>query len=326
VVADLRHHVPDDTYRFEPASDFTGRNIYRASLLRLENLEKVHADALRAGTLDDVIAFAKGRALERLRAYDLAAASYRRAAERDGPLRIDALGGAALCDALAESTAFDPAEGNAFDPAEATAFDQAEEAAAPGVEGEEREGAPGDPETGEIDPPGAGDDADPSSTDGASQGDPMKGFELRQVLLETMLPDTAGTHYEYVVKEEIERVDVERAGHMADIRHLEPDGDLRALSALQQVVTKHRESKRANAHLLALADLYAELTVEYVQANPPESLSFDPPQFEELVEAAARLYEAIANQDGATEKLEAARKLEAFLAFTLKVDRDRFSP
>ena len=63
-----------------------------------------------------------------------------------------------------------------------------------------------------------------------------------------------------------------------------------------------------------------------VSARGAESLSFDPPHFEELVEAAARLYEAIANQDGATEKLEAARKLEAFLAFTLKVDRDRFSP
>ena len=111
-----------------------------------------------------------------------------------------------------------------------------------------------------------------------------------------------------------------------DVRHLEPDGDLYALSALQQVVTKHRESKEANAHLLALADLYAELTVEYVEANPPESLSFDPPRIEELVEAAARLYEAIANQDGATEKLEAVRRLEAFLAFTLRVDRDRFSP
>ena len=39
VVAVLRRHVPDDTYRFAPARDFTGRNIYRASLLRLENLQ-----------------------------------------------------------------------------------------------------------------------------------------------------------------------------------------------------------------------------------------------------------------------------------------------
>ena len=52
---------------------------------------------------DDVIAFAKGRSLERIRAFDLAAQSYRRAAERDGPLRQDALASAAVCDALAEA-------------------------------------------------------------------------------------------------------------------------------------------------------------------------------------------------------------------------------
>src|SRR5262249_52514584 len=73
IIAVLERHVPDDTYRFEPARDFTDRNVYRSSLLRLENLEQMHADALRAGHLDGAIAFAKARALERLRAYDLAA-------------------------------------------------------------------------------------------------------------------------------------------------------------------------------------------------------------------------------------------------------------
>ena len=37
IIAVLRRHIPDDTYQFEPARDFTGRNVYRASLLRLEN-------------------------------------------------------------------------------------------------------------------------------------------------------------------------------------------------------------------------------------------------------------------------------------------------
>ena len=31
VVAVLHRHVADDTYRFPPAQDFTGRNVYRAS-------------------------------------------------------------------------------------------------------------------------------------------------------------------------------------------------------------------------------------------------------------------------------------------------------
>ncbi|MFP6685538.1 MAG: hypothetical protein VB934_12525, partial [Polyangiaceae bacterium] len=39
-VAVLRRHVSDNTYRFPPANDFSGRNVYRASLLRLESLER----------------------------------------------------------------------------------------------------------------------------------------------------------------------------------------------------------------------------------------------------------------------------------------------
>ncbi len=273
VVALLRRHVPDDTYRFEPALDYTGRNVYRGSLLRLENLEKVHSEALRAGTFDDVISFAKGRALERLRAYELAATSYRKAAERESPLRLDALRSASLCDALAESVLLAP-----------TPEDLADANRVLGI------------------------------------------YDARTALLNAILPDVEGTHYAAIVREEMERTDVARAGFLVDTRRLDPDGDVRALGAIQQLVVAHRESKNTNQHLLSLANLYAELTVEYVETHPPESLSFDPPRFEELVEAASRLYEAIANQDGATEKLEAARRLEAFLAFTLQVDRDRFSP
>ena len=44
VVATLRRHVPDDTYRFPPATDFTGRNVYLSTLLRLESIERMHAE------------------------------------------------------------------------------------------------------------------------------------------------------------------------------------------------------------------------------------------------------------------------------------------
>jgi hypothetical protein len=302
VVAVLQRHVPDDTYRFEPARDFTGRNVYRASLLRLENLEKLHAESLRAGTLDDVIAFAKGRALERLRAYDLAARFYRQAAEREGALQLEALGSAALNDSLAEARALLEAAVEAPPPP----------AAAAGPAGAD-EGAPAGPELRE-----AGPVVDPAAR--------LARFEAPQALLRALEPDVEGTHYAAIVQEELERVDAARARFLVDGRRLFPDGDVRALAALQQLVSRHRESKNANDHLLELADLYAVLAEEYVQAHPPESLDFDPPRFEELVESAARLYEAVANQDGAPEKLEAGRRLEAFLAFTLEVDRDRFSP
>ena len=78
--------------------------------------------------------------------------------------------------------------------------------------------------------------------------------------------------------------------------------------------------------MLALADLYAALSSEYADANPPESLGFDPAAFRDLVDSSARLYEMVASRDGTPEKIEATRKLEAFLAFALSVDRDRFTP
>ena len=271
----LRRHVPDDTYRFPPARDFTGRNVYRASLMRLENLERLHADALRAGHMDDVIHFAKARALERLRAYDLAASHYRQAALREGPLQKEALRSAAVCDSLAKAVRSD---------------------------------------------------ADPGPT-GKVLGfaAAMRRFDARRAMLEGLLENAKGSHYEAVIREELEHADMARAAYIVDSRHLVPDGDVRALSAVQRLVMDHRESKNANAHLLALADLYARLAQEYVEQHPPEALAFDPPHFEELVQSASRLYQAVSNQDGAPEKLEASRRLEAFLAFTLTVDRDRFT-
>jgi len=283
VVAVLRRHVPDDTYRFEPARDFTGRNVYRASLIRLENLERVHADALRAGHLDDVIAFAKGRALERLRAYDLAAEQYRRAAEREGELRAEALRSAALCDALAEAVAL------GYEPDRPL-------------------------------PPGAPRPAPPADAEAA-----IAAFDERVARLEAVERESGGDHYAFVAREEIERADRARAHWFVARRKLDPDGDLRAIAELQRLVARHRESRNANRNLLELADLYAALAMEYVDSRPPESLWFDPAVFQDLVDAASRLYEAVTNQDGAPEKLEAARRLEAFIAFTLRVDRDRFS-
>ena len=100
VIAVLRRHVPDDTYRFPAARDFTGSNVYRSSLLRLESMERVHAESLRAGHMDGAIAFAKARALERIQAYDLAADEYRLSAERDEVLKIEALRSADVCDKL----------------------------------------------------------------------------------------------------------------------------------------------------------------------------------------------------------------------------------
>ena len=100
VIAVLRRHVPDDTYRFEAAQDFTGRNVYRSSLLRLESMERLHSRAMMAAGMDGVVTFAKGRALERLRAFELAAQSYELAAELDAELALEARHSADICNEL----------------------------------------------------------------------------------------------------------------------------------------------------------------------------------------------------------------------------------
>jgi hypothetical protein len=276
IVAVLRRHVPDDTYRFPPARDFTGRNVYRSSLLRLENLERADEAALKAGTWAEVLPFAKGRALERLRAYEIAAAAYRAAEKAQGSLAEDARRSALLCDALADAVKVVP------------------------VSAPEGQALPREALLDEI--------------------------ERRHAKLEELLPRVDGTHYAAIAREELERNDRERARLLVSTRHLYADGDVKAVAALQRIAVDHRESKSANAHLLELADLYSAIAHEYIEEHPPESLDFAPERFEQIVESAAKLYETVANQDGAIEKLEAARRLEAFLAFTLRVDRDRFTP
>jgi len=288
VVSVLRAHISDDTYRFEPARDFTGRNVYRSSLLRLENLERLHADALQAGHMDGVISFAKARAFERLTAFDLAAASYQLAAEQSEELRAEALRSADVCATLQRA-----AEMNLG--LESTGDEEADRIA------EQRLA-----------------ERDPASV--------LEEFETRVGILDELALSVAGTHYEPVVAEEIERADVLRANYFEGIRTTRLDGDVLALSERQRVVSRHAESKNFNRHLLNLADLYADLAVGYAETHPPEGLTFDPVRFSELIEGASEIYEAVARRDGTPEKLEASRRLEAFLAFAIRIDRDRFTP
>ena len=290
IIAVLRAHIEDDTYRFEPARDFTGRNVYRSSLLRLENVEELYPDALRAGHMDGVIAFAKARSLERLRAFDLAAENYRLAADIDDDLRLEALRSADICDRLHEAAQMT----RALEPSDETDRDS-DTASVAGVV--------------EIDPDSVLDE-----------------FETRVALLDDLAVIVEGTHHGPIVREEIERADVARANYFVGIRKTDVNGDVRAIGELQRVSSRHSDSKNFNRHLLELADLYAELAVEYSSIYPPESLLFDPVRFQELVEGASRLYEMVASRDGTPEKLEASRRLEAFLAFSIRIDRDRFTP
>ncbi len=282
VVAVLQHHVPDDTYHFPPARDYTGRNVYRASLLRLENLERAHENALRAGHMDGVITFAKARALERLRAYSVAAEFYRAAAERESSLREEALRGAVVCDRLDGASSL-----LLYERREVTESEVEAQVPAPAAV--------------------------------------IARYDEKIAALEAIAADTAETHYTAIALEEIERSDLERARYFRAGRRLFVDGDERAIAETQRLVSRHSESKNANRHVLELADLYATLAEEYADTFPPEGLRFDAVRFHQLVSGATRLYERVAHQDGTAERLEAGRKLEAFLAFTLRIDIDRFT-
>jgi hypothetical protein len=268
VVALLRLHVEDDTYRFPPARDFTGKNVYRAVLGRLESLEQIHAERFGAGYLTDVIWFSKARALERIGEFDLAAKHYQRTQELETPLRDAAQQGRAICEQLAAARRV------------------------------------------EIDPT-----AEPEQA--------LAAFDQRSGQLDALRPQVEGTHYRHVLQEELERVDRERADYFAARSRLDPRLDAFVLQELQEVVQRHRDSKLEARHLLALADFYAELSRRYVGRYPPTALGFDPAVFDEYAFGATRTYEVVSQRDGALEKLEASRKLQAFLAFTLEVYDER---
>jgi hypothetical protein len=267
-IAVLRLHVDDDTYRFPPARDFSGKNVYRASLARLEALEQIHSEKFKSGYLLDALLFAKARALERITEYALAAAHYERVAELDSPLAPPAREGRAVCLRLATAQASEVAPTAPIDLA-------------------------------------------------------LAGFDAPLADLEALSREVEGSHYEAVVREAIERADLARARHFAARRRLEPGLDALALQQYQRLIQRHRDSKFRSRHLLELADLYAEFSHDYVSGTPPVSLAFDPATFDELAHGATRLYEAVSQQDGAVEKIEASRKLEAFLAFTLQVHEEK---
>ncbi|MGK0484506.1 MAG: hypothetical protein ACJAYI_000012 [Myxococcota bacterium] len=286
IVAVLRRHIPDDTYRFPAGRDFTGRNVYRSTLLRLENIERIHKDELRSGYMDAVIDFSKARSLERLRGYALAAKYYREAARKDSELADEAKRSASVCEAIAAAV----------------------------IVGLDLE----DPTSAEL---------EPLSMDTESVVDALdqRVSELVSIVAGVYESHRPDSHYPAVIRSEIERADMIRSRYFLALRHVIPDGSIRAVAELQRLLSRHGASHNRRAHMLALGNLYASIAREYVDAVPPESLFFDAPKFQELVDAAAALYRAVAAQDGTSEKLEAARQLEAFLAFTLRIDRDRFA-
>lgn len=267
-IAVLRLHIDDDTYRYPAARDFNGKNIFLASLTRLERLEQIHEEKLSSGYLLAPTLFAKGRALERLGEHELAALHYQRVASFDSVLRRPAEESQEISELLSIS----------------------------------RRAAP---------------------TLNATPERAIAIFESRSHPLDQRLPKTEGSHHWFVIQEEIERIDEARARYFGLRAQLEPELSKVSLAQFQRLLRRHPESKNHNRHLLDLADLYSGLARSYVERFPPTSLDYDPATFDEQVFGATRLYETVSNQDGSIEKIEAARKLEAFLAFVLRIQNEK---
>jgi tetratricopeptide (TPR) repeat protein len=90
VVAELKLHLRDDTYRYDRATDESGRNVYAVALWRLDRLAAQRGRSLEEfENADYVIEFARGKALERLRRYGEALAAFRHV-EASGSLLGDA--------------------------------------------------------------------------------------------------------------------------------------------------------------------------------------------------------------------------------------------
>jgi tetratricopeptide (TPR) repeat protein len=85
IVKDFQRLAREDTYRFSIPKDVTGINIMKATLSRLQDYETKNRSQF-----SDIVQYNKALALERLREYDQAAALYRKVAETDGRLAVEA--------------------------------------------------------------------------------------------------------------------------------------------------------------------------------------------------------------------------------------------
>jgi hypothetical protein len=93
IVKDFQRLAKEDTYRFSIPKDVTGINIMKATLVRLNDYERKNPNQFT-----DIVQFNKALCLERLREYDQAAALYRKVAETEGKLGIEAAKNAEILD------------------------------------------------------------------------------------------------------------------------------------------------------------------------------------------------------------------------------------
>jgi hypothetical protein len=103
ILAELQLHSRDDFYRFGYPRDVTGQNVFRASLVRLENWQTQWP-----GRWPDVVAYAKALAFESLGEFESARSLFAEVARADADLAPAAREQLAAANRFAELAAFEP--------------------------------------------------------------------------------------------------------------------------------------------------------------------------------------------------------------------------
>jgi hypothetical protein len=129
-----------------------------------------------------------------------------------------------------------------------------------------------------------------------------------------LLTRWTATPYEPIVLVEEERLERRTARLVVEHRRLLDDGAATAERSLRFMVEKHADSKLLPDHILRLADLYADLTRDYVDAHE-QPLVFQEPEFVLRADRALDTYRKVAMWDGAPEKPEAQARFTAFDAY-----------
>jgi hypothetical protein len=128
----------------------------------------------------------------------------------------------------------------------------------------------------------------------------------------------AGTPYEASALAEEERVERLAATQVVAHRRVLDNGTATAERSLRFLIQKHAESKGLPAHILRLADLYADLARDYVDAHE-RPLAFDEEAFVQRADRALEMYRKVGTWDGSLEKPEAQARFAAFDAYKAAV-------
>jgi len=118
---------------------------------------------------------------------------------------------------------------------------------------------------------------------------------------------------------EWEQAEVDLAEFLWANRQVIANGPKRALDLLEQIRTRHRQSKNFYRHTLRLGNWAHELAAEYAVVFPPERAQFLWDDFQRWVARAKSLYLEVGQSFGAQERSEAAAQLAALEALEFRV-------